>query len=76
MFSDGQTLVVPARAMAWRGAAGGGVENGDGGLKIGNIVDTSARHLTVDDATGRRRRTAHSRPGVSRESPESALCKT
>ncbi|MEO3859453.1 carbohydrate-binding protein [Acrocarpospora sp. B8E8] len=28
-FSDGQTLAVPARAMAWRGAVGSGVENGN-----------------------------------------------
>jgi endoglucanase Acf2 len=29
-FSNGQTLAVPARAMAWRGPAGSGVENGGG----------------------------------------------
>ena len=30
-FTDGQTLAVPARAMAWRGPAGSGVEPGGGG---------------------------------------------
>ncbi|GAA3157901.1 hypothetical protein GCM10010466_55820 [Planomonospora alba] len=29
-FSDGQTLAVPARAMAWRGPAGSGTEPGNG----------------------------------------------
>jgi hypothetical protein len=30
-FTNGQTLAVPARAMAWRGPAGSGVEPGGGG---------------------------------------------
>ncbi|GIH11430.1 hypothetical protein Rhe02_94970 [Rhizocola hellebori] len=41
-FTDGQTLAVPARAMAWRGPAGSGVEPGGGGGPVSPSPTPSA----------------------------------